>query len=96
MSELHTTSYSILFTVHRTTSEDSSGSDDDETESTSESDLSTSEDEDEDSGEDGIPVSATQGDGVELLWDRVQEKVLQATNHEHVVFTVPTDGPQLR
>ena len=79
--------------IHRTTSGDSSGSDD-ETASSSESDLST--DEDEDSAEDGIPVSATQGDGVDLLWDRVQEKVLQATGNKHIVFAVPTDGPQLR
>ena len=77
--------------------EDSLGSDDDdETESRSESDLSTSEDEDEDTTEDGIPVSATQGDGVDILWDRIQEKVLQATSNKHIVFTVPTDGPQLR
>ena len=98
--KLHTISYSILivlFAVHRSTSEDSSSSgsdDDDESENMSESDSSTSED--EDGGEDGIPVSATQGDGVDLLWGRIQEKVLQATNNKHVVFTVPADGPQLR
>ena len=56
--------------------------------------ISTNED--EDTTEDGIPVSATQGDGVEVLWDRIQEKVLQATSNKHIVFTVPTDGPQLR
>ena len=37
------------FTVHRITSEDSSGSDDDETDSSSEL---------------GVPVSATEGDGL--------------------------------
>ena len=85
----------VLFTVCRSTLEDGSSSgSDDETESMSESDSSTSGD--ENSGEDGIPVSATQGDGVDLLWDRVQEKVMQATNNKHVVFTVPADGPQLR
>ena len=78
------------FIVHRTTTEDSSGCDDDET------DFSTSKDEIEDSGGDGIPVSATQGDGVDLLWDRIQEKVLQATGYKHIVFTVPTHGSQLR
>ena len=39
--------------------------------SRSESDLSTSEDEHEDTTENGIPVSATQGDGVDVLWDRI-------------------------
>ena len=63
-----------LVTVHSTISEDSSGSD--ETESRSESDLSTSEDEHEDTTEEGIPVSPTQGDGVDFLWDTIQEKVL--------------------
>ena len=58
--------------------------------------MSTSEDEHEDTTEDGIPVSATQSDGVDVLWDRIQEKVLQATSNKHIVFTVPTDGPQLR
>ena len=57
--------------------------------------MSTSEDEHEDTTEDGIPVSATQGDGVDVLWDRIQEKVLQATSNKHIVFTVPTDGPQI-
>ena len=62
-----------LVTVHSTTSEDSSGSDDDdETESRSESDLSTNEDEHEDTTEEGIPVSPTQGDGVDFLWDTIQ------------------------
>lgn len=94
MSSVQTTHYKLILCVHRTTSEeDSSGSDDDETDS---SDLSTSEDEDEDSRDDGIPISATQGDGVDVLWDRIQEKVLQATGNEHIVFSVPTDGPQLR
>ena len=58
--------------------------------------MSTSEDEDKDTTEDGIPVSATQGDGVDILWDMIQEKVLQATSNKHIVFTVPTDGPQMR
>ena len=58
--------------------------------------MSTSEDEDEDTTEDGIPVSATQTDGIDVLWDMIQEKVLQATSDKHIVFTVPTDGPQLR
>ena len=84
----------VYLTVHRTTKEDGLGYDDDETDSRSESDLSTSED--KDSAEDGIPVSATLGDGVDLLWNRIQEKVLQATGNKHIVFTVPTDGPQLR
>ena len=82
--------------ITRTTSEDSSSSDN-ETDSSSESDVSTTiEDEDEDSAEDGIPISATKGDGVDVLWDRIQEKVLQATDNKHIVFTVPSDGPQLR
>ena len=75
--------------IYRTTSDDS----DDESSSTSESDSSSSEDED---SEFSLPVSATQGDGVDILWDRIQEEVLQATGDKHIVFTVPTDGPQLR
>ena len=88
--------WSVYFVIHRATSEDSSSSDSDETDSSSESGLSTSEDEEEDIREDGIPVSATYGDGVDILWDRIQEKVFVATNNKHIVFTVPSDGPQLR
>ena len=100
MSSIHI--WSVHSAVYRATSEDSSSSDDDEidsgseTDSSSTSDLSTSEDEDEDIREDGIPVSATHGDGVDVLWDRIQEKVLEATNNKHIVFTVPSDGLQLR
>ena len=101
MGSIHT--WSVHSAVYRATSEDSSSSDDDdeidsgsETDSSSTSDLSSSEDEDEDIREDGIPVSATHGDGVDVLWDRIQEKVLEATNNKHIVFTVPSDGLQLR
>ena len=100
MGSIHT--WSVHSAVYRATSEGSSSSDGDEEEidsgseidSSSTSDLSTSED--EDIREDGIPVSATHGDGVDVLWDRIQEKVLEATNNKHIVFTVPSDGLQLR
>ena len=90
--------WSVHSAVYRATSEDSSSSDDDEEiDSGLETDSSsTSEDEDEDIREDGIPISATHGDGVDVLWDRIQEKVFEATNNNHIVFTVPSDGLQLR
>jgi len=80
----------LIFYSHRDNLEDSSDS------GTSESDLSTDEDEvDDEDTEIGIPVSATQGDGVDILWDRMQEKVFHATGNKHIVFTIHTDGPQL-
>jgi len=81
----------LIFYSNRDNFEDSSGG------STSESDSSTDEDEvDDKDTEIGIPVSATQGDRVDVLWDRIQQKVFHATGNKHIVFTIPTDGPQLR
>jgi len=81
----------LIFYSHRDNFEDSSDG------STSESDSSRDEDEvDDEDTEIGISVSATEGDGIDNLWDRIQEKVFHATGNKHIMFTIPTDGPQLR
>jgi len=45
---------------------------------------------------DGVPISATQGSGVEVLWDKIEETVLRVTGRQHIKFNVPSDGSQLR
>ena len=44
---------------------------------------------------DGIPISATQGSGIDALWNEIEETVLKATGRQHIKFNVPSDGPQL-